>query len=56
MAIDLESVRLEGAMWTATPQLRWFRPPGGNDNDIRLEQLYERITGERSWRLVPTCP
>jgi hypothetical protein len=55
MPIDPEAIRLEEGMWIATPQLRWFRPPRGNDTDLRLEQLYERVTGEREWRLVPTC-
>lgn len=55
MDIDLASVKREALMWSATPELRWFRPAGGNDTDIRLEQLYERVTGERAWRLVPTC-
>jgi len=55
MAIDMEAFRLEEAMWIATPRLRWFRPKGGGDADLRLEQLYERVTGERQWRPVPTC-
>lgn len=53
MPIDLEAARLEEAMWSCTAQLRWHRPKGGNDTDIMLEQLWERVTGERSWRKVP---
>jgi hypothetical protein len=47
-------VGIEEKFWEPTPQLRWFRPPGGNDNDLVLQQLWERITGERDWRIVPT--
>lgn len=52
MPIDIEGARLEGTLWTATPELRWRRPKGGDDNDLILEQLFERITGERDWRPV----
>lgn len=52
--IDLEAVALEAMMWRLTGELRWRRPKGGNDNDLRLEQLWERVTGEREWRVVPT--
>lgn len=54
MAIDIESVELEGFLWSATGELRWYRPKGGSDNDIRLEVLWERATGERQWRPVQT--
>ena len=52
--VDLEACEIEGWMWKPTGELRWFRPKGGNDNDIRLEQLWERVTGERRWRVVQT--
>lgn len=51
--IDLEAVRLERAMWHATDELRWFCQ-AVNDVPV-LQQLYERVTGERSWRDVPVC-
>lgn len=55
MAIDVDSAEFENAVyWHPTMQLRWYRPAGRDDNDIRLEQLWERITGERSWRPVQT--
>ena len=54
MPIDLEAVDLEEALWQANPRLRWFRPLKGNDNDIVLQQMYERVTGERQWRPVQT--
>lgn len=54
MPIDLEAMELEEAMWQATPRLRWYRPPHGNDNDIVLQQMYERVTGERDWRPIQT--
>lgn len=54
MAIDLEGAELEGMMWKATGQIRWHRPKGGTDNDTQLEMLWERVTGEREWRVVPT--
>ena len=53
--LDLEAVRLEDMLWSCTPQLRWYRPKGGNDNEIVLQQLWERVTGERAWRTVQTC-
>ncbi len=55
MPIDIEAIRLENIQWNATPQLRWFRPPSGTYTDIVLQQLWERVTGERQWRTVETC-
>lgn len=40
--------------WRPTMQLRWFRPPHAIDSEMHLEQLFERVTGERMWRPVPT--
>lgn len=54
MAIDLEGAELEGLMWKPTGELRWHRPLYGHDTDRVLEMLWERATGERSWRPVPT--
>ncbi len=54
MPIDLEDAELEEALWQATPRLRWYRPARGDDNDIVLQQMYERVTGERDWRPVQT--
>lgn len=54
MPIDLDAIEIEEAMWMATPRLRWWRPPGGNDCDVVLQQMYERVTGERNWRVIPT--
>lgn len=54
MSIDIEGAELEGFLWKPTGELRWYRPRGGNDNDIRLEVLWERATGERQWRIVQT--
>lgn len=51
--IDLEGAELEAAMWVCTNQLRWYRPKGSTDHDRVLQQLWERITGERAWRIVP---
>lgn len=28
--------------WQPTPKLRWFRPKGGTDNDLVLQQLHWR--------------
>jgi hypothetical protein len=55
MPIDIEDIKLEELYWSCTSRLRWFRPPGGSDNDLQLQQLWERVTGERAWRIVPTC-
>lgn len=52
---DIDESEFENSVyWHPTMQLRFYRPKGGNDTDIRLEQLWERITGERTWRLVQT--
>lgn len=45
----------EARMWEPTMQLRWYRPPRGDDNDRVLQQLWQRITGEREWRELPYC-
>jgi hypothetical protein len=55
MAIDIDDVSLEAAHWSPTMRLRWYRPPGCSDADLVLEQLWERVTGERCWRPVETC-
>jgi hypothetical protein len=55
MPIDMGAVEIEAMMWKPTGELRWFRPPRGTDNDRVLQQLWERVTGERSWRDVPVC-
>jgi len=52
---DVLKIEMEQRFWQATPQLRWFRPPKGDDCGLQLQQLWERITGEREWRPVPTC-
>lgn len=54
MPIDMEAVELEEALWQATPRVRWYRPARGNDGDIILQQMFERMTGERQWRPVQT--
>jgi len=54
MPIDLEAADLEGMMWKPTGELRWYRPRRGGDNDLQLEVLWERVTGERDWRPVQT--
>ena len=54
MPIDIEAADLEMMMWKPTGEMRYYRPRGGNDNDLRLELLWERVTGERNWRPVPT--
>ena len=55
MSLDLEACRLEEMQWQPTGGLRWFRPPGADDTEKVLQQLYERNTGERQWRTVTTC-
>ena len=55
MPIDIQGAELEAALWRATSELRWFRPYRAFDHEARLEQLWERVTGEREWRPVPTC-
>jgi hypothetical protein len=52
---DIAQAEFENSVyWSPTMRLRWFRPPGCGDAEMRLEQLWERITGERSWRPVET--
>lgn len=53
MALDLEGARLEAMMWRPIGELRWRRPRGCDDNDLLLELLWERVSGEREWRAVP---
>jgi len=55
VVIDLEAAEHEALCWKPTGELRWFRPKYGTDNDLILQQLWERITGEREWREVPKC-
>lgn len=52
--VDMDAVRREEFMWEPTRRLRWHRPKGGSDNDIVLEQLFERMSGECQWRPVQT--
>lgn len=49
--IDIEY----GPIWIETALLRWYRPPGGNDNEVVLEQQWVRINGpdQSEWRPVP---
>ncbi len=54
MPLDLEGTELEQMLWKATGQIRWRRPKGCNDSERVLEQLWERVTGERSWHPVQT--
>ncbi len=54
MPFDLDAVELEEMYWRAGGELRWYRPAGGSDDDLQLEQLWERVTGERQWRVVQT--
>ena len=51
---DLEAARIEEMMWRPTGQMRWRRPANAFDTEKILEQLWERHTGERSWREVQT--
>jgi hypothetical protein len=39
------------AIWTATPELRWFRPPRGGDHDLVLQQRWTGF-GQSEWRDV----
>lgn len=55
MPIDMEAVEIEAMMWKPTGELRWYRPSGRDDAEKVLQQLYERVTGERTWRAVETC-
>ena len=54
MPIDMHAVELEAALWKPTGELRWFREATAMDWEARLDQLWERITGERQWRPIPT--
>jgi hypothetical protein len=54
MPLDLEGAEIEEFYWSANARIRWRRPKGADDNELVLEQLYERVTGERQWRPVPT--
>jgi hypothetical protein len=47
MIFDFEAARLEAMQWVCLPNLRWRRPEGGDDKGVYLEQLWERVTGER---------
>lgn len=49
---EQQSWRLEAGMWRPTPELRWYRPARGDNNDRVLQQLWQRVTGERTWRAV----
>ena len=46
--------KVDALRWTPTVYMRKFRPKGGTDADLRLEQLYESVTGETEWSPVPT--
>lgn len=35
-----------------TPHFRWYRPAGGSDNDLRLQQLFQGSRGP-VWLDVP---
>jgi hypothetical protein len=48
-------IEAEQRFWEPTPRLRWYRPPYCDDNDKVLQQMWERVTGEREWREVPYC-
>ena len=54
MVIDVAGSELEALMWKPTNELRWFRPIGATDTEVILQALWERVTGERQWRDVPT--
>lgn len=54
MTIDRDALELQQLMWKPTGELRWRRPQGATDTEKILEQLHERITGERAWHPVPT--
>lgn len=32
---------------------RWFRPRGGNDNDLRLQQRFQCSDGTEYWGEIP---
>lgn len=54
MPINAEAAKIEEALWQCVGQLRWRRPKGHDDSEMVLEQLWERVTGERAWHRVPT--
>ena len=53
MPIDMEAVELEMLYWKPTGELRFVVPAGHTRDEATLEQLWERVTGERAWRIVP---
>lgn len=53
--MDGDALGLEVMYWKSTGEIRWFRPPRADDSQLVLQQLWERVTGERDWRNVPTC-
>ena len=55
MAINTDALEIEALYWRPTGEMRWFRPPGASDHEKELQVLWERVTGERAWRTVPTC-
>jgi hypothetical protein len=54
MPIDVEGAELEGFLWKPTGEMRWYRPKHADDTQLQLQVLWERATGEREWRPVPT--
>lgn len=54
MPLDMGQIEIEAMMWKPTGELRWRRPKGCDDNEKVLEQLFERVTGERRWQTIPT--
>ena len=40
--------------WQPTLQLRWFRPQGGTDTDMVLQQAWASLFGKIEWRELPT--
>ncbi len=54
MIADGDRPAVRRTSWVPSTGLRWFRPVGGTDNDLRLQQLFERRTGEQEWIDVPT--
>lgn len=47
-----------GGSWAPTVDLRWYRPPGGDDFDKVLQQKWIRIdiggASAVQWRDIPT--
>lgn len=39
-------------IWSKTTELRWFRPPGASDNEMRLEQAWVNGIGQVKWRPI----